>query len=74
MLLKIFFLYLFIEFKNSFVNNLRAFFAKEILVKFFHQEYLFFAKKKQGELITTLNTETLNLTKNFLDCCNDTFK
>ena len=55
------------RFKNSFVNNLRAFFAKEILVKFFHQEYLFFAKKKQGELITTLNTETLNLTKNFLD-------
>ena len=55
------------RFKNSFVNNLRAFFTKEILVKFFHQEYLFFAKKKQGELITTLNTETLNLTKNFLD-------
>ena len=55
------------KFKNSFVNNLRAFFAREILVKFFHQEYLFFVKNKQGELITILNTETQNLTKNFLD-------
>ena len=66
-ILKNFFLIVIYRFKNSFVNNLRAFFAKEILVKFFHQEYLFFAKKKQGELITTLNTETQNLTKNFLD-------
>ena len=66
-IIKNIFLIFIYKFKNSFVNNLRAFFAKEILVKFFHQEYLFFAKKKQGELITTLNTETLNLTKNFLD-------
>ena len=66
-IIKNLFLILIYRFKNSFVNNLRAFFAKEILVKFFHQEYLFFAKKKQGELITILNTETQNLTKNFLD-------
>lgn len=66
-IIKNFFLILIYRFKNLFVNNLRAFFAKEILVKFLHQEYLFFAKKKQGELITILNTETQNLTKNFLD-------
>ena len=55
------------KFIYSFITNLRAEIITRVLKKYFHQEFLFFAKNPQGKLMTSLYTETRTFTDTFID-------
>ncbi len=55
------------KFIYSFITNFRAEITTRVLKKYFHQEFLFFAKNPQGKLMTSLYTETRTFTDTFID-------